>query len=94
MIMFCALLCTTVVYSNMDMHMRKFCSLGLLFSLVYNVLLFFVFVVSGLSVFSRPMTSYHATPASFIILDYDNLCDLLYQRSGSVAERLACWTQA
>jgi len=38
------------VYSNMDMHMRKFCSLGLLFSLVYNVLLFFAFVVSGLSV--------------------------------------------
>ena len=30
----------------MHMHMRKFCSLDLLFFLVYNVL-FFAFVVSG-----------------------------------------------
>jgi len=41
--LFCSLLCTTVAYSNM--HMRKFCSLDLLFSLV--LLVFFAFVVSG-----------------------------------------------
>ena len=45
--------------------------------------------------FFKTCHTYHLHPlVSLYGINYDNLCDLLYQMSGSVAERLACWTQA